>query len=133
MAGTSEALRWGDQANAHPPALRTHDRYGHRIDEVEFHPSWHRLMELSISRGIHALPWREPRPGAHAARGAMMLMISEVEAGHGCPVSMTFAAVPALRAEADPAAEWEPRLTVLDYDPRLVPPGGMGRRAVGWP
>jgi putative acyl-CoA dehydrogenase len=76
--------------------------------------------ELSISHGIHALPWREPRPGAHVA---MMLMISEVEAGHGCPVSMTFAAVPPLRAETDLAAEWEPRLTALDYDPRLVPPG----------
>jgi putative acyl-CoA dehydrogenase len=123
VAGTSEALRWGDQANAHPPALRTHDRYGYRIDEVEFHPSWHRLMELSISHGIHALPWREPRLGAHVTRGAMMLMISEVEAGHGCPVSMTFASVPALRAEADLTAEWEPWLTALDYDPRLVPPG----------
>jgi putative acyl-CoA dehydrogenase len=122
-AGSAETLRWGDQANANPPVLRTHDRYGHRIDEVEFHPSWHRLMDLSISHGIHALPWREPRPGAHVARGAMMIVASEVEAGHGCPVSMTFAAVPALRAEPEVAAEWEPRLTSLDYDPRLVPPG----------
>jgi putative acyl-CoA dehydrogenase len=90
---------------------------------VEFHPSWHRLMELSTSHGIHALPWREPRPGANVARGAMMIMVSEVEAGHGCPMSMTFAAVPALRIDPDLAAEWEPRLISLDYDPRLVPPG----------
>jgi putative acyl-CoA dehydrogenase len=121
LAGTPEVLRLGDEANRHPPVLRTHDRYGHRIDEVEFHPAWHRLMGLSVSHGIHALPWREPRDGAHAARAAMMIVVSEVESGHGCPVSMTYAAVPALRAEPEVAAEWEPRLTSLDYDPRLAP------------
>lgn len=122
LAGTAEVLRLGDEANRNPPVLRTHDRYGHRIDEVDFHPAWHRLLGLSVSHGIHALPWREPRAGAHAARAAMMMMFSEVEAGHGCPVSMTYAAVPALRAEPDVAAEWEPRLTSLDYDTRLAPP-----------
>lgn len=122
LAGTAEILRLGDEANGHPPVLRTHDRYGHRIDEVEFHPAWHRLLGLSVSHGIHALPWREPRDGAHAARAAMMIVVSEVEAGHGCPVSMTYAAVPALRFEPEIAAEWEPRLTSLDYDPRLAPP-----------
>ncbi len=122
LAGAPEVLRLGDDANRHPPVLRTHDRFGHRIDEVEFHPAWHRLMELSISHGVHALPWREPRAGAHAARAAMMIVVSEVEAGHGCPVSMTYAAVPALRAEPGVAEEWEPRLTSLDYDPRLAPP-----------
>ncbi|HEX5948911.1 MAG TPA: isovaleryl-CoA dehydrogenase [Actinomycetota bacterium] len=122
LAGTAEILRLGDEANGHPPVLRTHDRYGHRIDEVEFHPAWHRLLALSVSHGIHALPWREPRDGAHAARAAMMIVVSEVEAGHGCPVSMTYAAVPALRFEPEIAAEWEPRLTSLDYDARLAPP-----------
>ncbi|MGH2657504.1 MAG: isovaleryl-CoA dehydrogenase [Actinomycetota bacterium] len=122
LAGAAEVLRLGDEANRHPPVLRTHDRYGHRIDEVQFHPAWHRLLGLSVSHGIHALPWREPRAGAHAARAAMMILVSEVEAGHGCPVSMTYAAVPALRAEPEVAAEWEPRLTSLDYDPRLAPP-----------
>ncbi len=120
LAGTVEMLQWGVQANAHPPVLRTHDRYGDRIDEVDFHPSWHRLMEVAVSHGVHAMPWREPRPGSHTARAAAMLMGAEVEAGHGCPISMTYAAVPALRRQPDLAAEWEPRLTSLDYDPRLI-------------
>jgi putative acyl-CoA dehydrogenase len=123
LAGTPGVLEWGALANEHPPALRTHDRYGNRIDEVEFHPSWHSLMRTSLEHGIHAMPWREPRSGAHVARAAQMVVMSEVEAGHGCPVSMTYAAVPALRAEPDLAAEWKPRLTSLDYDPRLVPAG----------
>jgi putative acyl-CoA dehydrogenase len=122
LAGTAEVLRWGDAANRHPPALRTHDRYGHRIDEVEFHPAWHRLMELSVEHGVHAMPWRDPREGAHVARAAMMILVSEVESGHGCPISMTYAAVPALRVEPDLAREWEPRLTSLTYDARLVSP-----------
>ncbi|MFN2525933.1 MAG: acyl-CoA dehydrogenase family protein [Actinomycetota bacterium] len=116
-----DPLRWGAEANEHPPVLHTHDRYGHRIDEVDYHPSYHRLLELAIEQGVHALPWRDPRPAAHVARGAMMLMLSGVEAGTGCPVSMTYAAVPALRAQPELAGEWEPKLTSLAYDPRLVP------------
>jgi putative acyl-CoA dehydrogenase len=122
VAGTPEVLRWGVEANEHPPVLRTHDRYGNRIDEVEFHPAWHALMRLSIEHGIHALPWRESREGSHVARGAAMVLMSGVEAGHGCPVSMTYAAVPAVRAEPELAAEWEPRLTSSTYDPRLIRP-----------
>ncbi|HEV3475731.1 MAG TPA: isovaleryl-CoA dehydrogenase [Actinomycetota bacterium] len=121
VAGTPEVLGWGTQANDHPPVLRTHDRFGNRIDEVDFHPAWHSLMRLAVEHGIHAMPWREPRPGAHAARAAAMILMSGVEAGHGCPISMTYAAVPALRAQPDLAAEWEPRLTSPTYDPRLIP------------
>ena len=110
-----EPLEWGRLANEHPPVLRTHDRYGNRIDLVEYHPAWHALMRLSVGYGLHALPWREPRPGAHVARAALMMLAMQVEAGHGCPLSMTFSAVPALRAQPDLAAEWEPRLTSLDY------------------
>jgi putative acyl-CoA dehydrogenase len=116
-----EAIDWGVQANASPPLLRTHDRYGHRIDEVEFHPAWHRLMELSVGYGLHALPWREPRPGAHVARAALFFVLAQAEAGHGCPISMTYSAVPALRAQPDLATEWEPRLASTHYDARFIP------------
>ncbi|GAC1509264.1 MAG: acyl-CoA dehydrogenase family protein [Candidatus Dormibacteraceae bacterium] len=121
LAGTQEAIEWGFQANANPPQLRSHDRFGNRIDEVEFHPSWHRLMEVAIGNGLHALPWREPRSGAHAARAAAFYIWSQVEGGHGCPVSMTYAAVPALRQQQDLAETWEPLMTTLDYDPGLRP------------
>src|SRR3984893_9849500 len=121
IAGTQEAIDWGFQANAHPPQLRTHDRFGDRIDEVEFHPAWHRLMEVAVGHGLHAMPWREPRPGAHAARAAAFYVWSQVEGGHGCPVSMTYAAVPALRQQEDLAATWEPLMTTLEYDPGLRP------------
>ncbi len=116
LAGSAEAIQWGFDANAHPPELRTHDRYGHRIDEVAFHPAWHRLMETAVTRGLHAMPWRDPRLGAHVARAAAFFIWSQVEAGHGCPVSMTYASVAALRAQPDVVAEWEPRLTALEYD-----------------
>jgi putative acyl-CoA dehydrogenase len=116
-----EPLEWGVLANEHPPALHTHDRFGRRIDEVEFHPSWHALMELGVGAGLHALSWREPVPGAHVARAAMFVTFSQVEAGTGCPLSMTHAAVPALRAQPEVADEWEPRLTSLVYDPGLRP------------
>jgi len=116
-----EPLAWGRLANTNPPVLRTHDRYGNRIDEVEFHPAWHELMRLAVANELHALPWREPQPGAHAARAALSYMLSQVEAGHGCPISMTYSAVPALRAAPEVAAEWEPRLTSTAYDPRPIP------------
>jgi len=117
-----DPLEWGRLANENPPVLRSHDRFGNRIDEVEFHPAWHSLMRLAIENGLHALPWREPRDGAHVARAALMLLAMQVEAGHACPVSMTFSALPALRATPDLAEEWEPLLTSLEYDPGLRPP-----------
>jgi putative acyl-CoA dehydrogenase len=122
LAGTQQAIDWGFQANANPPQLRTHDRFGNRIDEVEFHPAWHELMKVAVGHGLHALPWREPRPGAHAARAAAFYVWSQVEGGHGCPVSMTYAAIPALRKEARLARLWEPLITTLDYDPGLREP-----------
>jgi putative acyl-CoA dehydrogenase len=120
LAG-GEAIQWGFQANTYPPVLRTHDRYGHRIDEVEFHPAWHALMRAAVAHGLHALPWREPRPGAHVARAALFFQLGQVESGHGCPISMTYSAVPALRAQPEIAAEWEPRLHSTEYDPRMLP------------
>src|SRR6266571_3565358 len=115
-----EPLEWGRLANEHPPRLRTHDRYGNRIDEVEFHPAWHALLELGVETGVHAASWREPRTGAHVARAAAFLALAQVEQGVGCPLSMTHAAVPALRAEPELAEEWEPLLTSPVYEPGLA-------------
>ncbi len=116
-----DAMRWGAQANAWPPVLRTHDRFGHRVDDVEFHPAWHELMRAAVAHELHALPWRHPRPGAHVARAAMYYVFTQAEAGHGCPVTMTFAAVPALRTTPELADRWVPALTSTDYDPRPLP------------
>ena len=116
VAGSEEAIASGEQANRYPPELHTHDRYGHRVDEVSFHPAWHELMRRAVGWGLHAAPWRDPQPGAHVARAAGFLVWSQVESGHGCPISMTYAAIPALRVEASVAAEWEPRFTSLEYD-----------------
>jgi putative acyl-CoA dehydrogenase len=121
LAGGPEAIAWGEAADANPPVLRTHDRYGRRVDEVDFHPAWHRLLATAVEHGLHAGPWRDPRPGAQVARAAGFYLWTQVEAGHGCPVSMTFAAVPALRTTPELAQAWEPRLTALAYDPVLAP------------
>ncbi len=126
-AGSDEAQRWGDEANRYEPELRTHDRYGHRIDEVEFHPSWHRLMDTAVSEGLAGAAWTDPRPAAHVARAAAFYVWGQVEAGHGCPVTMTYAAVPALRTTPELAAVYEPLLTSRVYDPGLrVPTGKRG-------
>ena len=117
-----EAVAWGFQANENRPRLCTHDRFGTRIDEVEFHPAWHELMRLSIGSGVHSGPWRDPREGAHVARAAKMLLVSQAEAGHGCPISMTYSAFPALQRQPDLLDEWAPRIVSLDYDARMRPP-----------
>jgi putative acyl-CoA dehydrogenase len=105
-----EPLRWGFEANENPPRLRTHDRAGNRVDELDFHPSWWKLMELGRRDELHSLPWLNPRPGAHVARAALYMTATQAEAGFGCPVTMTFASVPALRAEPAVARKWESRL-----------------------
>jgi putative acyl-CoA dehydrogenase len=120
---SGEPLEWGRQANENPPRLRTHDRFGNRIDEVEFHPAWHALLKTSVEHGLHALSWRESRAGGQVARAALFYLMAQVEAGHGCPISMTHAAVPALRAQRELVPEWEPLLTSFVYDPGLRPPG----------
>jgi putative acyl-CoA dehydrogenase len=122
LAGTEQAQRWGYEANANPPTLRTHDRYGHRVDEVDFHPSWHSLLDVATSHGLHGSAWRDSAPTPHARRAAGFMVWSQVEAGHGCPVSMTYAAVPALRADPALSAEFEPGLAATSYDARLSSP-----------
>src|SRR4051794_17880097 len=116
VAGSAEAIQHGRRANTNLPILKTHDRYGHRVDQVELDPSWHWLLKVGVEREIPSLPWRDPQPGAHVVRGALFMMWSQVEAGVMCPISMTYAAVPALRKNPELAAEWEPRLTMPDYE-----------------
>ena len=97
LAGSAATQEQARLANVHKPVLRTHDSRGYRVDEVDFHPAWHALMSTAIGRGLHAAPWADTRPGAHAARAAGFMVWTQAEAGHGCPVSMTYACVPALR------------------------------------
>ncbi|HET9648962.1 MAG TPA: acyl-CoA dehydrogenase family protein [Microlunatus sp.] len=119
-----EVLRWGTEANTYPPVLRTHDRSGHRIDEVEFHPSWHALMALSVGEGLHAAPWAAREPHPHLRRAAGFYLASQAEAGHGCPISMTYAVLPALRHQPEVAARFEPGLTSRTYAFGLADPAG---------
>lgn len=117
-AGSARTQEWGTLANENPPKLRTHDRYGNRIDEVEFHPAWHQLLDRAVSAGLTDA-WG--RPDGHLRRAAGFYVWTQAEAGNGCPLSMTHAAVPALRTEPALAAEWEPRLTSHRYEPGLRP------------
>jgi putative acyl-CoA dehydrogenase len=115
--GSAETLEYGALANAHPPVLHTHDRCGNRRDEVEFHPAWHHMMRLAVGHGVHSSPWANPRRGAHVARAAAAMLASECEAGHVCPISMTYSSVPVLRNDPELAREWEPRIHSTRYDP----------------
>jgi putative acyl-CoA dehydrogenase len=124
-AGTEEAREQGRLANEHHPVLRQYDRYGNRVDEVDFHPSWHWLMERAIGHGLGATPWERQADGdahAHVRRAAGFMAWSHTEPGHGCPVSMTYAAVPALRVDEVLAKEWTPLLASTIYDPGLRVP-----------
>jgi putative acyl-CoA dehydrogenase len=119
--GAADTLALGDLANRNPPILHTFDRYGRRIDEVEFHPAWHELMTLAVGQGLHAAPWAEPKPGAHVARAAGVYLLCQVEAGVQCPVTMTYGSVPSLRRQPEIAAEWLPRIYSREYDRRFRP------------
>jgi putative acyl-CoA dehydrogenase len=122
LAGSGEVQRWADTANHNTPVLRTHDRYGHRLDEVVYDPAYHALMDVAVSYGLAGGAWSDPRPGAHVARAAGFVVWATAEQGHVCPISMTYAAVPALRHAPDLAAVYEPLLTSRIYDPGLRPP-----------
>ena len=123
LAGTPAVQDWGRQANSYPPVLRTHDRYGHRIDEVEFHPSWHELMTVAVANGLHAAAWSAAAgEHAHLARATGFYLWSQVEQGHLCPISMTYSVLPALRHSPQLAAEYEAGLVSRVYDFGLRPP-----------
>ncbi len=123
LAGSAPVTDLGRLANENPPVLRTHDRFGNRADVVEFHPAWHELLTVAVRHGLHAAPWRDSRPGAHVARAAGFYVWGAAEAGHCCPVSMTYAAVPALRHAPGLARLFEPLLAAPEYDVGLRPPG----------
>ena len=131
LAGAADTQEHARLANEHPPVLRSHDARGNRIDEVEFHPSWHVLLGTAVRHGLHAAPWAEPRPGAHVARAAAFYVWTQAEAGHGCPVSMTYASVPALRHAPELARQFEPLLAAPVYDPGLRPPAGKAGLLAG--
>lgn len=130
--GSEEALAHNVRAERNEPILRPYDRHGRRIDEVELDPSWHALMRANVERGVHALPWRDPRPGAHVVRGGLMMLFGQLNGGVQCPISMTHAVIPALREGApDLSSIWEPQLTALDYDEVKIAGMAMTERQGG--
>lgn len=122
LSGSEQAQEWGRLANENPPRLRTHDRYGHRIDEVEFHPAWHELMRTAVENGLAGAPWVDPSPHAHVRRAVGYFGWTQNEMGHGCPVTMTYAVVPALRRTPELAGRYEPGLTASAYQFGLSEP-----------
>ncbi len=117
-----ELMAFGEQANRHPPELRAFDRYGHRIDDVDFHPAYHELMRHAMQRELHCFPWNNrDKVGAHVVRAALVYINIQADAGTACPITMTYAAVPALEHSPKLAREWLPRLLTADYDPRTLP------------
>jgi putative acyl-CoA dehydrogenase len=131
LAGSAQTQEHARLANINKPILRTHDARGYRVDEVDFHPSWHELMSTAVGHGLHAAPWADPRPGTHVARAAKFMVWTQAEAGHGCPVSMTYACVPALRHAPDLAASYEPLLTSPVYEPGLRVPAAKAGLLAG--
>ncbi len=119
--GTADTVALGFAANRNPPQLKSFDRFGHRVDEVEFHPAWHALMAIACEAGLHSSPWAKPQAGAHVARAAGTYMLTQVESGVYCPVAMTYGSVTTLQKAPQVAAEWLPRVFARRYDPRFIP------------
>jgi putative acyl-CoA dehydrogenase len=130
-AGKADYLELGVLANRYPPDFDTHDRYGRRVDLVRFHPAYHELMRAAISEGLAASPWDQPRQGAHVARAAKFYLQTQVEAGHTCPITMTFAATPSLKLEPALAGEWLPRIHSRQYDPANAPVASKQGATIG--
>lgn len=116
LAGTEQVQEWGRVANENPPVLRPYDRFGHRIDDIEFHPAWDELLSIAVANGLHGAPWSDHRTGSHVARAAKFYVWSNVEAGHTCPISATYASIPALRDTPELAAVYEPLLSNDRYE-----------------
>ena len=131
VTGSSEVIEWGFLANQNKPVLHTHNRHGQRVDEVRFHPAYHQLMSLAIKEQIHSSHWAHPQPGAHVARAAKSYLLTQVEAGHGCPITMTSAAIPALKNQPELFGRWEAKILSAEYDPRNVPHGDKAGLTIG--
>jgi putative acyl-CoA dehydrogenase len=131
ICGRPEVIEWGFLANEYKPSFDTHDRFGYRVDEVRYHASYHQLMNLAFTEGLHSAPWTDPRPGAHVARAAQYYLHVQVEAAHGCPVTMTFAAVPTLQLTPVIAQQWLPKVLARAYDPRNVAPDQKPALVIG--
>ena len=121
ILGKAETLELGNLANANPPKLNTHDRFGNRLDVVEFHPAYHELMRVSIENETHTLAWTSERDGAYIARSALAFMKQQVDEGTSCPLTMTFAVVPSLKISPEIADEWLPKVLSNEYDERFLP------------
>jgi len=119
--GSPEVIDWGFKSNECAPILKTHDRFGRRLDEVEYHPYYHRLMGLAVQQGLHASPWSDERPGAQAARAAAYFMNCQNEAGHCCPITMTYAVVSVLKRHLDVGEKWLRKIYTREYDPGFKP------------
>ncbi len=122
LVGQAEFQRDADLAHTYWPLFTSHDRWGHRVDAIDFHSSYHRIMRLAIEHGAHTSCWADPRPGAHVARAVTYMLFSQVEPGHTCPVGMTHSIVPSLRLEPELAKSWLPRVYSRAYDPELRDP-----------
>jgi putative acyl-CoA dehydrogenase len=129
--GQPSTIRLGEQANRYPPTMRSHDRFGHRIDEVEFHPAWHELLGRAVSEQVHALPWADPRPGAHVVRAAAAFLLNQVDSGVCCPLAMTFAAPAALADAPALAGFWLPKILSSTYDPGPGAPADKAGALIG--
>src|SRR4029077_15603877 len=129
--GASETVALGFAANKYPPELHAFDRFGHRLDEVTYHPAWHALMKIAVGAGLHSSPWAAPRPGAHVARAAGTYMLTQIESGVYCPIAMTYGCVAKLRRKAAVARDWLPRVFGTAYDPRSVPAAQKTTNLVG--
>ena len=129
--GTTRMQELAALANRNPPVLQTHDRYGHRLDRVDFHPAWHELLSAGVAAGLHSSPWAEPRPGAHVARAAAFMLHAEVENGTLCPLSMTYGSASSFAQAPDLARDWLPAIFTREYDPRATAVQGKRGALIG--
>jgi putative acyl-CoA dehydrogenase len=129
--GKPETVRLGFDANRNSPVLKSYDRFGHRLDEIEFHPAWHELLGIGLKAGLHSSPWVKPQAGAHVARAAGTYMLTQIESGVYCPIAMTYASVPTLRQAPDIATQWLPKIFAAGYDKRFVSIGEKSGALIG--